>query len=111
MDSITYRSVWYRCKPKRLWTLFAPQGVGTLRVSRSYIYYSGRGQSVLIPISDISRISMGKQGTDFINKWVKVEYGRGKIAYFADGRFLGWRGIFGGTRALLDRLTGLQADK
>ncbi|HEY0070427.1 MAG TPA: hypothetical protein VGE04_10710 [Chloroflexia bacterium] len=111
MDSTTYRSVWYRWKPKKLWNLFAPQGVGTLRISRSYIYYSGRAHSVLIPISDINRISMGKQGADFINKWVKIEYGAGKVAYFADGRFLGWRGILGGTRRLLDRLTALRADR
>lgn len=104
MDRSTYRSVWYRWSPKRPWTPFAPQDVGTLLVTPRYLEYSSRRRSVRIPIADISRVSLGRQGSDWINKWVKVEYGRDKVAYFADGRFLGWRGIMGGTRRLLNRL-------
>ena len=104
MDRSTHTSVWYRWSPKRLWTPFAPQDVGTLLVTPRYLEYSSRRRSVRIPIAGISTISMGRQGSDWINKWVKVEYGRDKVAYFADGRFMGWRGILGGTRRLLERL-------
>ncbi|HVF99523.1 MAG TPA: hypothetical protein VND68_06770 [Chloroflexia bacterium] len=104
MDRSTHKSVWYRWSSKRIWTPFAPQDVGTLLITRRYLEYSSRRRNVRIPIADISSISMGRQGSDWINKWVKVEYGREKVAYFADGRFLGWRGILGGTRRLLDRL-------
>ena len=104
MDRSTHTSVWYRWSPKRLWTPFAPQDVGTLLVTARYIEYSSRKRSLRISTTDISRISMGRQGSDWINKWVKVEYGRNKVAYFADGRFLGCWGILGGTKRLLDRL-------
>jgi hypothetical protein len=41
------------------------------------------------------------------NNWVEVKYGRCAVAYFADGRFLGWKGIHGGTRILFERLSWL----
>jgi hypothetical protein len=105
MDVSTHRSVWYRWSPKRLWSLFAPQDVGTLIVTQSYIQFSGRRRSIHIRITDIDSVSMGKLGSDWINQWVKVEYGRDKVAYFADGRFLGWKGILGGTARLLESFT------
>jgi hypothetical protein len=37
-----------------------------------------------------------------VNNWVKIDYQKGKTAFFADGSWLGWGGILGGTRKILD---------
>jgi hypothetical protein len=42
-----------------------------------------------------------KQGKDFINNWIKVEYQDGNTAFLADGNLLGWAGVFGGTKKIL----------
>lgn len=65
------------------------------------IFESQTGRLVL---RQIRSISLGKQGRDFINTWIKVESGSGEpydVAYFADGSWLGWGGVFGGTLRLL----------
>ena len=61
-------------------------------------------------ITNVRAVSYGKQGRDFVNNWVKVEYGDGSApssAYFADGSLLGWGGILGGTKRILDAIRAL----
>lgn len=55
-------------------------------------------------IRQIKDVSIGKQGRDFVNGWVRIDYENGKKAYFADGNALGWSGIFGGTKQLFDAI-------
>jgi hypothetical protein len=62
-----------------------------------------------LAISQIRSVSIGKQGRDFINDWVKVEYGPGRThdtAFFADGRWLGWGGVLGRTKKILVAVLG-----
>ena len=59
---------------------------------------------------NLHNVSYGKQGRDFINNWVKVEYGdmnSPSIAFFADRSLRGWGGIFGGTKRILEAVRRL----
>lgn len=100
----TFNSVWYLPDENR-WrdmNLLAFRDVGTLVIERGSVQFAGKKESV--HITSIERVSFGKQGRDFVNNWVKIEYDQGKTAFFADGRSLGWHGIFGGTRKILSAL-------
>lgn len=64
----------------------------------------------LLAYRDVLRVSYGKQGRDFVNNWVKVEYGHSATpssAFFADGSLRGWGGISGGAKRILDAVRRL----
>ena len=106
--SRTFRNVWYLPSENR-WrdmNLLAMRDTGTLVVNDVSIDF--RGGKETVHITGITKISYGKQGRDFINNWVKVEFQGGKTAYFADGSWLGWGGIFGGTKKILNAVGHLQ---
>jgi hypothetical protein len=85
--------------------LLAMRDTGSLVVGPDSMSFQGRKYNVLI--TAISRITIGKQGRDFMNDWVKVEFDGGQTAFFADGSMLGWGGIFGGTRRIFDSVIHL----
>ena len=58
-------------------------------------------------ITVVKRISYGRQGWDFVNRWVRVDYGSGLTAYLVDGSYHGWGVIFGGTKRILMALAHL----
>ncbi len=108
MEVQEFPTVWYRQAENKLEDMQLPayQDVGKLSIHKGSIVFRGRVEVVLI--TDIARVSYGKQGRDFINNWVKVEYGEAPVistAYFADGGLRGWSGIFGGTRKIFCALT------
>ena len=70
-------------------------------MSNESVEFSGAKQH--IRLDKVTSISYGRQGIDFANKWVKIEFPGGS-AFLADGRWLGWRGIFGGTWGILGAL-------
>jgi len=72
--------------------------IGTLTVRGDSLLFNGGAGDV--EIWDIRKISYGKQGRDFINNWVRIEYANGLHAFFADGYNDGWGGIFGGTKKI-----------
>lgn len=96
--------VWYLPNENR-WrdlNVLAYKDVGKLTLEENMIVFSGRQQTVAI--GNIRSVSLGKQGRDFVNNWVKIEYGENttpSVAFFADGSLLGWGGIFGGTKRIL----------
>jgi hypothetical protein len=100
-----FDTVWYLPHENR-WrdlNLLAYKDTGKLRVAENSIEFSGGKETVVI--TNIRRVTLGKQGRDFVNNWVKVEYGdiaTPSVAYFADGSLHGWGGIFGGTKKLLE---------
>ena len=103
----TFRTVWYRPEENR-WRsmrLVAFCDRGTLVVYKDSAEFTGKNER--FRIVNVNRISFGKRGQDWVNNWVKIEYGSGKTAFFADGSWLGWRGIFGGTRELFGALQHL----
>lgn len=75
--------------------------IGTLTVSRERIEFVGRKADFCLSVNEIKRLSLEKQGRDFINKWVKVEYNGGSV-FFIDAGFWGYAGYFGGTEKILD---------
>ncbi len=107
MGTQVFEPVWYLPSENR-WrdrNPLAYRDVGRLIVSGRDIGFQGRGRK--LAISHVRSVSIGRQGRDFLNDWVKVEYGSGSapdIAFFADGRWLGWSGVLGGTRRILDAI-------
>lgn len=82
--------------------LLAFRDAGKLIVSEDSLEFRGKKEKVVI--TNVRRISYGKQGRDFVNNWIRIEYGdvpTTSTAFFADGSLLGWGGIFGGTKRIL----------
>jgi hypothetical protein len=80
----------------------AMRDIGTLSIESHGISFKGAQTNLFI--DQFVSVAYGKQGRDFINKWVKIEYrdasGELNQAFFADGNNRGWAGIFGGTKKL-----------
>jgi len=105
MATRVFTTVWYLPRENRWGDLhvLAYGDAGKLTVGESAIEFIGRKQTVVI--TNILGVSYGKQGRDFVNKWVKIEYDDGSspaVAFFADGSLRGWGGIFGGTKRILN---------
>jgi hypothetical protein len=112
-DQMWFNSVWYRKIGKRAFFEFAPQDMGTLSIVEGRLEFTGK----LIALSGMKVIeaNLVKIAGDFWNPWVKVvlESPNSRIqeAYFADGTYMGWSGIFGGTRRIseaIKRSSGLR---
>jgi hypothetical protein len=107
MLPIVFDPVWY-LPSENTWrdlNLLAFRDSGRLTIGDDCLEFQGK--SGRVDISGIRRVSIGKQGRDFVNEWVKVEYGdpaSPSTAFFADGSLLGWGGVFGGTRRLFATL-------
>jgi hypothetical protein len=107
MAARTFDSVWY-LPHENTWRDFhmlAYRDKGKLTVGERSIEFMGGKETVII--TNIQRVTFGKQGRDFVNNWVKIEYGdrtTPSVAFFADGSLRGWGGIFGGTKRLLKAL-------
>jgi hypothetical protein len=98
--TINFDRVWY-LSCERTWQdgkLAAYDDIWRLICESNQLEFIGIKNHVLI--SNVQQVTYRKQGRDFVNNWVKVEYDD-KVAFFADGRLLGWAGIFGGTRKIL----------
>ncbi len=104
MVAQTFDTVWFLPHENRWrdFNLLAYRDTGRLTVSDESIEF--RGDKETLVITNVQRVSYGKQGRDFVNNWVKVEYGdhaTPSVAFFADGSMHGWGGIFGGTKRIL----------
>jgi hypothetical protein len=110
MVPLVFENVWFLPSENR-WrdlNLLAHRDTGKLTVKEKSIEFRGKKEAVVI--TNVRAVSYGKQGRDFVNNWVKVEYGDGSApssAYFADGSLLGWGGILGGTKRILDAIRAL----
>jgi hypothetical protein len=104
MATQTFDNVWYLPDENR-WrdmNLLAFRDAGKLIVGDDSLEFRGKKEKVVI--ANVRHISYGKQGRDFVNNWVRIEYGDApttSTAFFADGSLLGWGGIFGGTKRIL----------
>ena len=104
-----FTAVWLRTTPKSRDMRLAYTDRGTLHVAAGDLVFIGRKQT--LTIGRVASISMGLQGADWVNQWVKLDYisttGDRHTAYFADGRFAGWGGLLGGTRRMFQMLKSL----
>lgn len=86
--------------------MMAMKDIGVLIIETNGITFKGKNSSIVI--NRLHSVSYGKQGRDFINNWIKVEYydlnNEMQQAYFADGNNGGWSGIFGGTKKVYNIL-------
>lgn len=110
MTTQTFDTVWYLPHENR-WqdlNILAYRDTGMLTVAENLIQFQGGKETIVI--TDIRRVTFGRQGRDFVNNWVRIEYGdrvNPSIAFFADGSALGWGGIFGGTKRILTAVNGM----
>lgn len=109
---VQFEKIWY-LPSENTWkdlNLLAMRDSGTLAIDEKSLGF--KGKSTKININNIKSVSYGKQGRDFVNNWVRVEYvndkGQVSQAFFADGRFIGWSGIFGGTKKIYQLIKPLQ---
>ena len=103
-----FPSVWYLPDENR-WSQLNPLAMrdrGQLVVSYAEATFTGGNSQVAI--RNVTRVSYGKQGRDFLNNWVRVDFGAGETAFFMDGTALGWGGLLGGTKRILDAMWPLQ---
>lgn len=101
MTKSVFSKIWY-LPEENSWkdlNMLAMKDSGTLVVEDGLLVFTGKKETV--KISEIEKVSYGKQGRDSVNNWVKIEYRGGKEAFFADGSFLGWGGMLGGTKKVL----------
>lgn len=86
------RNVWFRPgkREKVRFGIFTFRDIGVLSVEPGRIQFSGRRHSMVF--DSIDDIQFGTQGNDFINRWVEIRSGN-IAACFADGGWLGWRGV------------------
>ena len=107
MPAAVFDTVWYLPVENTAgdFNFLAYRDTGQLIVHDAGLQYNG-GKGTLY-IQGISRVTIGKQGRDFVNDWVRVEYGQGQTAFFADGSWLGWGGMLGGTRKIADAVMRL----
>jgi len=108
MDGVqSFEGVWFRSREKRLWpfSILAYEDIGRLTIWPGMARFQGSKGAVWI--KNVRSISLGRQGIDFFNPWVQVTSGKGRTAYLADGRDLGWRGLFGGTKRMFEALEHL----
>jgi hypothetical protein len=110
MERERFSSVWFLPEENN-WEdmhLKAFQDKGDLIIEEDKLrFYGGKWN---ITISNIKRVSYGKQGRDFVNNWVKIDYldnGTPKKAFFASGAGLGWGGILGGTQKILNAVENM----
>ncbi len=111
MKSKHFRSVWYR-RDEPLQNLTMEEAFkrerGCLEItSKDLQFKSSRSEFV---IQNVLSLECGPQGSDPVNAWIKVSYTEDGIkyhAYFADGRFFGFAGFFGGTSRILKGMSHL----
>jgi hypothetical protein len=106
MSGKIFKEVLYRFNINTGGEYWVYQDYGTLEILQNGIKFTGKKGSV--DIYNIQLVLYGRQGRDFFNKWVKIIYGEGKIAFFADGTYQGWGGIFGGTKKLLKAIQAIE---
>lgn len=97
-------SVWYRAGAPSIRSIPVYQDAGTLIVANDAIDYIGKKRRLSIPISTIERVTLGRQGIDWVNTWVAIEHGRGDVTLFKERGFLGWAGLLGGTKSIYDEI-------
>jgi len=110
MVPLKFDKLWYLPHENR-WrdmNMLAYRDTGQLVLHDKSMEFRGKKETVVI--TRVQSVSYGRQGRDFVNNWVRVEYGEGmtpSVAYFADGSMLGWGGILGGTKRILEAVRQL----
>jgi hypothetical protein len=105
-----FENVWYRPDESRWRDMeFVAYNSGRLVVRADSLEFHGKRGRVVI--AGASGIALVKQGRDFVNDWVRLDYhgggGTPATAFFADGCWLGRGGVLGGTRRIYEAVRHL----
>jgi hypothetical protein len=104
LETTTFKGVWFRSRPvgNREVTMKAMEARGTLAISPGKLVF--HSPKTNLDITGISDVSAQRHGRDIINRWITVTYEDGRSAMFVDGRLLGWSGLLGGNKRLLEAI-------
>jgi len=100
-QKVSYRAVE---NSQRNTNVIAFKDTGTLIVSEEGLEFQGKKGK--IKITNIQRVLYDRQRMDLGNSSVKIECQDGRSALLADGRWLGWKGMFGGTQDIYRAIAG-----
>ncbi len=115
-DATTVRTefpdVWYSPElPKASLFTSGKRRSGHLTVLPDHKKLVFESPSAATEFTDVTGVSVGPRGTDFVNNWVEVSAvvdGTPTSGYLMDGRKLGWAAMFGpGTAELADSVARL----
>jgi hypothetical protein len=92
----TLDNVWHRREvPRASMSALDKTEVGTLRIGNGQIDFDSGNRSISVKM--ITNISYGRQGNDFVNRWIKIDFksddGVLQTAFLKDGYWRGWRPI------------------
>lgn len=109
-NELSFSGIWFLESKNAFgnFKLAAMDDIGDVGCTESGIVFKGRKKTSVI--RNITSLAYGKQGRDFYNNWIRITYGGNEsteCVYIADGRFLGWSGVFGGTKKMYKALSEL----
>jgi hypothetical protein len=88
-----YESVWLQEEPPRAARDARRNTLrGNLRIENGHALF--RSGDRVIPLEPIHSVMRGRKGTDFVNRWIEVQYGEltsPSVAFLNDGGWRGWR--------------------
>jgi hypothetical protein len=109
-STLKFERVWYLAlPPEKSMVAMSTRLTGRLVVEREGALFQAK--SLRLEIHRVRSVTVGHEGTDTVNPWVRVIYGddeSASSAYFADATAIGWGGIFGGTRKIYTALKALE---
>jgi hypothetical protein len=82
------------------------QDRGQLVVGERGLVFHGHERPVIV--ADVKQVKYGRQGWGYSYRWVIIDYGPGSTAYFFDGSWLGFGGVFGGTKRIFRAVSHLE---
>jgi hypothetical protein len=107
--------------PKVWWTNHVPvasaapwkwRETGSLTIGSEYAEFRSRERTMRI--DNVQAISIGRRGSDIVNRWIKVTYGDEELPsniYLNDARWLGWRALLtGSNKRIIASLRSLVGD-
>jgi hypothetical protein len=106
---IEFTPIWFQFEiPRRSYDARGKTLTGSITIDSQSVEV--RSKDKVIRLDRIDRISYGRRGSDFVNKWIEVEYEAGGlrvVAYLKDAGWRGWRPLL--TRSNRPILTALRA--
>ncbi len=110
LSQMTIHGVWYRSEPMLVVSLAEAfnRDRGRLRIENNQVEFTSKNNHFII--RKILKVSYGLAGGKGLNAWVHIEFeenGQTREAFFADGKLLGYYGVLGGTKKILNQVANL----
>jgi hypothetical protein len=107
---IEFQNIWFQnTEPEASLDAMKARSVGVLSIDESGAKF--RSTDLFENIGTIHSVTQGRRGTDFVNRWIEIQYlGNNGIrtAYLKDGNWRGWRPLLtGSNRKIFESLQAL----